>query len=302
MNSRQKARLVSDLARTFGYDASSRVMKACEALDGASQTELDVIADSVREEQREMLELLIAKRTGGTTTTTESDETSRCMSEVSINTLVQVGAAAGFDGILMCSSLAPLRTRRARGTKPFDWSHKQGESSSANTSRTVTYFNSIVPPPDDHEWVDRSRTKGFLTCKVPGTNVVLKGTADVALCTSAAVRNAYEQSGLRIVVKVKPPGETDGILPQLAAVLLGAPCDSSHLKPIGLQTDLVDIWRLMWCAKGVFVAYTCRNRAEAVGILRAFLRGQGAPHAGWHCHRRPYCHRAAAEAARWTGR
>lgn len=61
MNSRQKARLVSDLARTFGYDASSRVMKACEALDGASQTELDVIADSVREEQREMLELLIAK-------------------------------------------------------------------------------------------------------------------------------------------------------------------------------------------------------------------------------------------------
>lgn len=43
----------------------------------------------------------------------------------------------------------------------------------------------------------------------------------------------------------------------------------------------VDIWRLMWCAKGVFVAYTCRNRAEAVGILRAFLRGQGGLCAWW---------------------
>ncbi len=62
-------------------------------------------------------------------------------------------------------------------------------------------------------WIDRFETESLLNCKVPGMNVVvLKGTADVAPCTSAAIKNEYEQSGrrLRIVVDVKQPGNTDG--------------------------------------------------------------------------------------------
>ncbi len=50
--------------------------------------------------------------------------------------------------------------------------------------------------------------------------------------------------------------------------------DEGHL-PLLRRSYKVDIWRLMWLANGAFVAYPCRDRAEAVGILRAFLEKVG---------------------------
>ncbi len=69
------------------------------------------------------------------------------MSEATTNILRQVMAAGGFISTVVSASRAPLRARPVRGTKPFDWNREQGEGSSANASRTVDYFNSIVPPP-----------------------------------------------------------------------------------------------------------------------------------------------------------
>ncbi len=132
-------------------------------------------------------------------------------------------------------------------------------------ARTQCLLN-ILPHLVRAVWIDRFKAKSFLKCKVPGTNRVLTGTAQVALCTAAAVENESEQSGIRIVVEVKKPGDTGGgcvlqveisfvrlvqllrspscgfahrKLPQLAAELLGANYSSTHFKPFGILTDLV---------------------------------------------------------------
>ncbi|GIL77964.1 hypothetical protein Vretifemale_7424, partial [Volvox reticuliferus] len=55
------------------------------------------------------------------------------------------------------------------------------------------------------------------------------------------------------------------------AELVAANLWSPFLKPIAVMTDLMDTWRLMWATEKRLEMYICRGRAEAIGILRAFL-------------------------------
>ncbi|GIM12643.1 hypothetical protein Vretimale_15954 [Volvox reticuliferus] len=123
----------------------------------------------------------------------------------------------------------------------------------------------------EFEWYDGAARRNMLDCDLPMAGIKLRGSCDIALCTSAAVMGNMPEKGLRIVVELKKD-EVNFNPYQLAVELLVANQRSPFLKPIGVMTDLMDAWRLMWAAEDSIMVYYCRGRrAEAIGILRAFL-------------------------------
>ncbi|GIL91766.1 hypothetical protein Vretimale_14884 [Volvox reticuliferus] len=166
--------------------------------------------------------------------------------------------------------MAPLTAAEVHETEPFSW-HPQGEADPINRKAAVQYLNRMVPPPAGQEWYDGAARRNMLNCDLPMAGINLRGSCDIALCTSAAVRNNMPETGLRIVVELKKD-EVNFNSYQLAAELLAANQQSPFLKPIGVMTDLMDAWRLMWAAEDSMNLYYCMGRrAEAIGILRAFL-------------------------------
>ncbi|GIM08119.1 hypothetical protein Vretimale_12211, partial [Volvox reticuliferus] len=176
-----------------------------------------------------------------------------------------IGEALGLT--IVPVSKAPLTALQVHETEPFSW-QPQTEADPINCKAAVQYLNRMVPPPANQEWYDSSTKHDMLSRNL--SMIELNGTSDVALCTSAAVRGNMPEYGLRIVVQLKKDkAELNPI--ELATELLTANLWSPSFKPIAVMTDLMDTWCMMWAAKERIKMYPCEGRAEAVGILRAFL-------------------------------
>ncbi|GIL80247.1 hypothetical protein Vretimale_17421 [Volvox reticuliferus] len=179
------------------------------------------------------------------------------------------GLSAAFGLPITASSKAPLAPAHVHETQPFSWL-PQTEADPINRKAVVRYLNCMVPPPAGQEWYDSTAKRNMLSCNLPTAGIELKGTSDVALCTSAAVKGNLPELGLRIVVELKK--EKSKFNPyQLATELVAANVWSPDFKPIAVMTDLMDAWQLMWATEEIIQMYTCEGRAEAIGILRAFL-------------------------------
>ncbi|KAG2445741.1 hypothetical protein HXX76_000347 [Chlamydomonas incerta] len=163
----------------------------------------------------------------------------------------------------------PLCVPPAPDTAAFVWTDAV-EGAAEHSTAANEWLNKNISAPPQHEWVDCTKSKSFLDCRLPGAGVALKGSTDLALCTSAATKGNSAQSGLRIVVELKKePAERTPW--QLITELLAANIRSPLFKPIAVMTDLGDNWRLAWIDQKQVKVYICTGRPEAVGILRAFL-------------------------------
>ncbi|KXZ43479.1 hypothetical protein GPECTOR_89g499 [Gonium pectorale] len=170
------------------------------------------------------------------------------ISGVNSRTWDGIGNETGFT--IKPTSQAPLTAAPVVGTLPFTWL-PEPESSPANRKAALQYLNIILPPPD-------------------GQRFRVKGTSDIALCTSASVKSRLPRNGLRMVMELKK--NQSGFNPyQLAAELMAANVWSPYLKPIAVMTDLMDGWSLMWVVEQGLDIYTCDSRAEAIGVLKAFM-------------------------------
>ncbi|GIL80246.1 hypothetical protein Vretifemale_9422 [Volvox reticuliferus] len=179
------------------------------------------------------------------------------------------GLSAAFGLPITASSKAPLAPAHVHETQPFSWL-PQTEADPINRKAVVRYLNCMVPPPAGQEWYDSAAKRNMLSCNLPMAGIELKGTSDVALCTSAAVKGNLPEHGLRIVVELKKDKAKFNPY-QLATELVAANVWSPDFKPIAVMTDLMDAWQLMWAAEENIMMYTCEGHAEAIGILRAFL-------------------------------
>ncbi|PNG99714.1 hypothetical protein TSOC_014500, partial [Tetrabaena socialis] len=153
---------------------------------------------------------------------------------------------------------------------PFTWG-QSAESSTTNRTAAMEYLKGILGTPAGQAYHDCASTRNMLSCQLPGTGYNLKGSTDIAICTSAAVESNIPATGLHVLFEVKETKAAFSTF-QLAAELLAAHVWTAHLQPIAVMTDLMDGWCLMWAAaEKELKIYTSRDRAEAVGILRAFL-------------------------------
>ncbi|GIL80279.1 hypothetical protein Vretimale_17451 [Volvox reticuliferus] len=186
-----------------------------------------------------------------------------------IDCLTWQGLSEAFGLPIALSSKAPLAPAHVQETEPFSW-QPQMEADPINRKAAVLYLNRMVPPPAGQEWYDSAAKRNMLSCNLPTAGIELKGTSDVALCTSAAVKANLPEHGLRIVMELKKDKAKFNPY-QLATELVAANVWSPGLKPIAVMTDLMDAWQLMWAAEEMIQMYTCEGRVEAIGILRAFL-------------------------------
>ncbi|GIL84273.1 hypothetical protein Vretifemale_13015 [Volvox reticuliferus] len=186
-----------------------------------------------------------------------------------VNSTTWEGISGSYHVHIQMVSTAPLTAAEVHETEPFSW-QLQGEANPINRKAAVQYLSHMVPPPAGQEWYDGAARRNMLDCTLPMAGIKLRGSCDIALCTSVAVRGNQPEYGLRIVVELKK-AEVNFNSHQLGAELLAANRRSPFLKPIGVMTDLMDAWYLMWAAEHSMKLYICRGRAEAIGILRAFL-------------------------------
>ncbi|PNW88515.1 hypothetical protein CHLRE_01g032900v5 [Chlamydomonas reinhardtii] len=191
------------------------------------------------------------------------------ISKVSARRLQRISSALGMKQIEAVSE-PPLDAQPVLGTESFTWT-SCSESNAAQPTAAIPWMKRNIPAPPKHEWIDCVGQQHMLDCRLPGADVLaLKGSCDLALCTSAAVQAFSPHLGLRIVVELKKEVKS-GHVDQLAAKLVAANSVSPNFKPIAVMTDLVDAWLIAWIGRETIMIYPCHDRAKAVGILRAFL-------------------------------
>ncbi|GIM14505.1 hypothetical protein Vretimale_17440, partial [Volvox reticuliferus] len=122
------------------------------------------------------------------------------ISAVKSRTWGDISKAYGLP--IKLSSKAPLAPAHVLETQPFSWL-PQTEGDPINRKAAVLYLNRMVPPPAGQEWYDSAAKRNMLSCNLPSAGIELKGTSDIALCTSAAVKGNLPELGLRIVVELK---------------------------------------------------------------------------------------------------
>ncbi|KAG2424362.1 hypothetical protein HXX76_014571 [Chlamydomonas incerta] len=132
----------------------------------------------------------------------------------------------------------PLDAQPVLGTKSFTCWTNCSESNAAKPTAAMSWMKDNIPAPPKHEWIDCVGQQHMLDCRLPGTDLLaLKGSCDLALCTSAAVQVFAPHLGLRIVVELKKEVKS-GNVNKLAAQLVAANSVSPNLKPIAVMTDL----------------------------------------------------------------
>ncbi|GIL84352.1 hypothetical protein Vretifemale_13015 [Volvox reticuliferus] len=201
-----------------------------------------------------------------------------------------------YNVVIRMVSTALLTAAEVHETEPFSW-QPQGEANPINRNAAVQYLSRMVPPPAGQEWYDGAARRNMLDCDLPMAGIKLRGSCDIALCTSAAVRGNLPEHGLRIVVELKKD-EVNFNPYQLAVELLVANQRSPFLKPIGVMTDLGPSCRGYWHSQsfpGAGVAHAGQRQhhapagqggaggrggrssqapAVAVGLWRPLGRGQ----------------------------
>ncbi|EFJ42773.1 hypothetical protein VOLCADRAFT_107125 [Volvox carteri f. nagariensis] len=162
---------------------------------------------------------------------------SMSISKVSARHLQRISSALGMKQFEAVSE-PPLSAQPVLGTESFNWT-TCSESNTAQRAAAITWMKDNIPAPPKHEWIDCVGQQHMLDCRLVGTDLLaLKGSCDLALCTSAAVQAFVPHLGLRIVVELKKEVKASNVN-QLAAELIAANSVSPNLKPVAVMTDLV---------------------------------------------------------------
>lgn len=156
-------------------------------------------------------------------------------------------------------------TPTPKSVQPFVWNNSKEE---AHSSRYLQWLNDSVTLPEDVQ-VYHSSSLPFTSSSAS----TLRGTFDVAFVDKACVLDANDRTGIRVVVKLKKEiVNADSI--QAIAELLAENILSQH-PVVTVLTDLSDIWKFFWLAKGLVVSCTFFDLSKAITLLETIIREPG---------------------------
>ncbi|RUS13953.1 hypothetical protein BC937DRAFT_94551 [Endogone sp. FLAS-F59071] len=159
-------------------------------------------------------------------------------------------------------------TPTPKSIQPFVWNNSKED---AQTSCYLQWLNDHVTLSEDVQVYHNSSLP--LTTSSVSKLSTLRGTFNVAFVNKACVLDANVRAGIRVVMKLKKK-VVDADSVQAIAELLAENILSQH-PVVTVLTDLRDIWRFFWLAKGLVVSCVFSELPKAISLLETIIHEAG---------------------------